>query len=234
MGTENSVGDEKRKLTAEELGRLQKKTNEIVKRIEGQSILFEDAISGMQDIIEGKSKRLKLGLIPEKKWWEENGVIYFKVMSDGTTGEEWIHRLERQGFKLSKSAKDLLLSKDFKVTTGVVYTIAVLKGNLFTDNNRIIKKIRSEAAKRKLATPNAEVACLIREMFSDDEIKTMGFIWIVTFHKPIKDSDGALRLLGTIHSGGNSWLNARYGNSEDSGSGDNDFAFEVSREREKN
>jgi hypothetical protein len=56
MATEDSVKDEKRKLTAEELGKLQKKTNEIVKRVEEGVISYEDALEVMQKIIiEGKS-----------------------------------------------------------------------------------------------------------------------------------------------------------------------------------
>lgn len=197
METENSVGDEKRKLTAEEIGRLQVKTNEIVKRLERGSILLEDAITGMQEIIEGKSKRLKLGLIPEKpkKWRDINKVIYFEVTSDGTTGPEWIKRLEKEAFKLSQGVKDLLLSEDFKATSGITYEIAVLKGSIFSEGYRTLMNIRTEAERRNFITPNPEVACLIREMFLDEEVKAMDLFWIFTMHKPIKDSDGNLSIL---------------------------------------
>lgn len=166
---------------------------------------------------------------PEKKWFEVDGMIYIKVISDGTTGAQWIERLEKKGFKLSKWAKDLLLSKDFNPTTGIVYTIAVLKGGLFTDSNRVAKKIRSEAAKRKLVTPNPEVACLIREMFSDDEIKVMGLQWIVTFHKPIKDSVGDLDLLYAGRRDDGSWLSTNFDGSDSGWRSSNGFAFELSQ-----
>lgn len=56
METEDSVRDEKRKLTAEEIGRLQVKTNEIIRRIVRGNISYEDALEVMQKIIiEGKS-----------------------------------------------------------------------------------------------------------------------------------------------------------------------------------
>ncbi|MBU3934399.1 hypothetical protein KKC00_00280, partial [Patescibacteria group bacterium] len=127
---------------------------------------------------------------PARRWSEENGLIYFEVTSDGTTGPQWIERLEKEGFRLSKWAKDVLNSPEFKPTSGTTYRIAILKGTLFTDRDRITKKIRAEAERRKLAKPNAEVACLIREMFSDEELETMGLWWIVVFHEPIRDSDG--------------------------------------------
>jgi len=129
------------------------------------------------------------------KWREENDVIYLSVVSDGTTGPEWIERLEGKKYNLSKWAKDLLRSSDFMSTTGVKYELAVLKGKLFEESKRVTEEIRDEAKRRGLSTPNAEVACLIREKFSDKEIEEMGLWWIVTMHKPIRDSDGDLCLL---------------------------------------
>jgi len=141
-----------------------------------------------------------------RTWREKDGVIYLSVISDGMTGPEWIKRLEGSGFRLSKWAKDVLNSSDFKPTTGYVYNIAILKGNLFSDGDRVTSKIRAEADKRKLTKPNAEVACLIRENFSDEDIETMGLWWIVTMHEPIKDSVGDLRLLCAGRGGGGRWL----------------------------
>lgn len=139
-----------------------------------------------------------------------NGIIRFQVTSDGTTGAEWIIRLEKAGFKLKKHTKELLLSKEFKPTLGITYEIALLKGSLFADGSRISKNIRDEAAKRKFATPNPEVACLIREKFSDDEINDMGLYWIVTFHNQIKDYKGDLGLLATDRGVGGSELSVSY------------------------
>ena len=145
---------------------------------------------------------------PTRLWREQNGIIYFSVTSDGTTGEEWIKRLDRKGFRVGSYAKSVLRSKDFKPTSGVTTEIAVLKGTLFEDHNRITKTIRSEAEKLKLGKPNAEVACLIREIFSDEEIEAMGLTWIVAMHEPIEDSDGYPLLLGADRLGGGRWLGA--------------------------
>ncbi len=130
-----------------------------------------------------------------RSWREEDGVILFSVESDGTTGPDWIPRLEKRGYRLSAYAKQLLLSPDFKPTSGIVTQVAVLKGAFFRDEDRITKKIRSEADKRKLAKPNAELACLIRENFTDKEIEEMGLLDIVAMHEPINDSGGGLNLL---------------------------------------
>ncbi|HEY9583271.1 MAG TPA: hypothetical protein VJK09_03150, partial [Candidatus Paceibacterota bacterium] len=137
---------------------------------------------------------------------EEDGVIYFSVTSDGTTGEAWITRLERGGFRLDYTKK-VLRSPDFKPTTGVTTEIAVLKGKLFSDNDRITSKIRAEADKRKWQKPNAEVACLIREKFTDEDIETMGLWWIITMHELIQVG-GDPSVLGAGRSGDGRWLNA--------------------------
>lgn len=147
---------------------------------------------------------------PTRNWREQDGVIYLDVTSDGRTGPQWIEQLEGKGFRLSDYAKSVLRSPDFKPTSGVTTEIAILKGTLFEDNDRITKKICAEADERKLTKPDAEVACLIRENFSDEEIEAMGLWWIVAMHEPIKDSDGNPRLLGSrLYSDGR-WLSASY------------------------
>src|SRR3989338_6852668 len=145
---------------------------------------------------------------PTSSWHEEDGVIYFSVTSDGTTGEDWIERLEGKGFHVSNYAKQVLCSPDFKPTNGVTTEVAVLKGMLFEDNGRITKKIRVEADKRKLSKPNAELACLIREDFTDKEIEAMGLWYIVAMHESINDSDGAPFLLNANRYDVGRWLSA--------------------------
>ena len=166
---------------------------------------------------------------PTCLWREKDDVIYFSVTSDGTTGRGWITRLKSEGFCLSDYAKQVLRSPDFKPTNGVTTEVAVLKWALFEENDRKMKKIRAEADKRKLSEPNAEVACLIRENFSDDDIEAMGLIWIVTMHEPIKDSDGDPRLLYADRSGDGRWLDAYYVNPVSRWYRDYGFAFAVSQ-----
>ncbi len=172
------------------------------------------------------TKELKDVVLP--KWCERDGVIYFSVTSDGTTGKEWIEQLKGKGFRLSKYAKSVLLSPGFKPTTGITTKIAILKGVLFEDNNRYTAKIRVEASKRKLTLPNAEVACLIRNNFSDEEIEAMGLIWIVAVHEPIKDYGGDRILLIVDRYGVNYWSFAFFGKPDHVWHRVSGFAFVVS------
>lgn len=137
----------------------------------------------------------------DKGWREKNGVIYLSVTSDGTTGPEWIERLKKKYFRVSDDAKSVLLSSDFKPTSGVNMEIAILKSSLFmnafSSEDPTTRRIRAEADKRKLTKPNAEVACLIREEFSDEDLEPLGLGQIVTMHEPIKGDLGIPFLLST-------------------------------------
>lgn len=128
-------------------------------------------------------------------WREEESIIYFSVKSDGTTGKEWINRLENEGFRIKHEAELVLGSKDFKSTPGLVTEIAVLNGLLFKDSDRTDFAIRRFAERRNLVPPNLEVACLIREALSDREIEMMGLSSIVVMHNPVEFASGERVLL---------------------------------------
>jgi len=166
---------------------------------------------------------------PTPSWREQDGAIYFSVISDGATGEEWIKRLENKGFRIGDYAKQLLCSSNFQPTSGVTTEIAVLKGMLFQENDRTTKKIRAKAGEHKLMKPNAEVACLIREKFTDEEIEAMGLLWIVVMHEPINDFDGCPGLLSASRCGDGRWLRAYYGRPGSRWLRVNGFAFVVSQ-----
>lgn len=124
-------------------------------------------------------------------WREQDGTIYFSVTSDGMTGPHWIRRLTNKGFWVDdEGAQGALCSKGFRPTVGVLTKIAVLSGTFKKDNLKMrdvynMQDVYLEAKRRKLKKPNAEVACLIREMFIDEEIKAMGLNSIITVHEPI-------------------------------------------------
>lgn len=130
------------------------------------------------------------------QWYKENGIIYFYVTSDGTMGEQWITRLENKGFCVDYLAKKVLSNPDyFKPTSGVTTKVAVLPGRLFEDDVRTIGHICAEAAIKNLIKPDVEVVCLIREKFTDKEIREMDLWWISGMHEPVKDSNGRSCLL---------------------------------------
>jgi hypothetical protein len=194
----------------------------------GQIEAVVNKLGGMEGVNQFLRGELVLSQ-PNRRWREEGGIIYFSVTSSGITGEQWVSGLERNGFKVSDSTKRVLCSADFKPTNGITYEIAVFMGKFFSDDERITKNIRKDAKIRKLITPNAEVACLIREKFFDKELKAMGLYWIITMHKPIKDSEGNLLLLYANRNGNGSWLDTDYDNPGDKWGSSIGFAFVVSQ-----
>ncbi|OGZ10555.1 MAG: hypothetical protein A3D67_01445 [Candidatus Lloydbacteria bacterium RIFCSPHIGHO2_02_FULL_51_22] len=200
----------------ERLWRLQTKINMLVSDGKRDPMAVADIYQSILDGAAGRS------------WREEDGVIYFSVESDGTTGEDWITRLESKGFRVGDYAKQVLRSTDFKPTSGVTTETVVLPGSFFGDKDLDTAKIRDEAKKRKLVTPNAELACLIREKFRDDEIEAMGLWYIVAMHEPMSDSDGDPRLLDARRDVGGRWLSASYVRPGRRWHRDGGFAFAVS------
>ena len=181
--------------------------------------------------LEGVEKFLRGELVisgPTSLWFEKDGMIYFTVTSNGKSGKDWIKHFESKGIKIGDYARQILL-KIKPSKKGTVTQIAVIKGEFFSDDNRITSNIRIEADKRKFGKPNAEVGCLIRDMFTDEEIKKMGLSWIVIMHEPIKDSDGDPYLLCTYRSDDDSWLCADYGNPDVRWNREDGFAFVASQ-----
>lgn len=207
----------------ERLWKLQTKVNMLVMDGKREARVVADFLQYILNISPSPS------IASTRSWREEDGVIYFSVTTDGTTGEDWITRLEGNDFRVGDYAKQVLRSPDFKPTSGVTIEVAVLKGMLFEDNDRITKKIRAEADKRKLSKPNAELACLIRLKFKDKEIEAMGLWYIVAMHEPINVSDGDPNLLGADRNDGGRRLDAYDVRPDDRWYRDYGFAFAVSQ-----
>lgn len=167
----------------------------------------------------------------QPRWEEKDGVIYFTLISAGKTGEQWIPYLKSRGNRLSSCSESVLLSEEFKPTpAGTIHRVAVLKGELFPDKNRITSEIRANAARRKLGMPHPEVGPLFRDAFSDSDIERMKLVWVVTMHKPITVSDGGAFLLRAIRRDDGPWLGTAVGDPEYRWRREDGFVFSVPQE----
>ena len=137
---------------------------------------------------------------PKNVWsLDKEGNILLSVTSDGTTGPEWISRLEKKGFMVDDYLRGILLSPDFETTNGITTRLVTIKGDAFTDKERTTKNIMTRAEEYGWQAPNAEVACLLRLTLSDEDIKKMGILYLVTMHYPIYAYDRPC-LLALAHS----------------------------------
>lgn len=145
-------------------------------------------------------------------WKESDGVVYFSVTSDGTTGEQWVNRLKKDGFILDGNTDSILRSASFCPTNKVTYVVAVFKGYLFTDSRRTDQGIREDAKERMswLNSPNIELACLIREKLSDRKMHRMGIEYLLVMHQPVMKANGEefLFCLGEDYDGNSDCLYA--------------------------
>ena len=87
----------------------------------------------------------------------------------------------------------------------------VMRGKRFIDSDGTTKNVRAEGNRRGWKHGNdisPEIACLIREKFTDEELEAMGLWWIVVMHEPINDSDGDPNLLSAFRYDDGRWLDA--------------------------
>lgn len=186
-------------------------------QIENAVAKLRDALRKHRDEFESEPVQEVLGmpnlgmrlLEPFRKLVEAvSDMIVRYVTSDGRTGEQFIADLEKARYNVGDWAKDVMRKPAFVSTNGQTYQLVVIKGEEFEDDDRITSNIRAEAARRGYLTPPAEVAPLLREQISDEELERMGFWGLVVMHEPITDSDGDPDLLGLDRRGEGRWLDA--------------------------
>ena len=158
---------------------------------------------------------------------DDEGNIHFTLTSNGFTHEQWEQHLERRGWRIGDYAPQVLRRASEAPTNGVTYNIVVRPGKKISDSDRITKKIRAAADKKGWLKPHWEVACLIRDTFTDEQLEQMGLWYIVTMHEPIKDSDGDPGLLSSSRYDAGRWLGADCGRPDGYWDDDGGFAFAV-------
>lgn len=134
----------------------------------------------------------------------------FKVVSDGRTGVDFIADLEGSQYKLGGFARDML-RKPLIWTKGKTYKLVVIKGEEFEHDDRRTSKIRAEAEKRGYLTPPAEVAPLLRELISNEEIEMMGLFGLAVMHEPITILCGGPMIFVLDRHGTGRWLIGSFG-----------------------
>lgn len=181
------------------------------------------------EVTESGSEGAVIPTAPTPTAWtiDDEGNIHFTVTSNGMTREQWEQHLERRGWRIGDYARQVLRRASEAPTNGVTYNIVVRPGKKISDSDHITKKIRAAADKKGWVKPHWEIACLIRDTFTDEQLEQMGLWYIVTMHEPIKDSDGDPRLLSSYRRDDGGWLSAYYGRPGDYWGGRGGFAFVV-------
>ena len=163
-----------------------------------------------------------------------DGHIHFEVTTLGLTGEEWHTRLTKGGHISFDSAKGILPKPDFdqnhRYAPGQTLKVFLVRGTeIKKDADRTTKNLQAFAkkhgGKESVSHLKAELALLIREKFTNEELEEMGLWYIAVLHNPFVDAVGDPRVLLADRYGGASWVNAYWDEPGDKWEGFGAFAF---------
>lgn len=139
---------------------------------------------------------------------DSDGNIRFRVTSNGMTPQQWVQYLNLRGWHVTDMALSVLELAREAPTRGVTYDVVVITSkSLGIDITR--EKVRVAAKNKGWISPHWEVACLIRDALTDEQLKHLDLNGIFTMHEPIKfPSDNSLGVLLSSTFGLGGTLNA--------------------------
>jgi hypothetical protein len=134
-------------------------------------------------------------------WEKTDDIVSFSVISDSTSGPQWLKRLKNKGIYVDDTARKMLLSKDFKPTDEVVTKVVAFKVPyaMFGETDPL-----PIAESKGLIEPinGMELACLMRDKFTNQQFLLMGFsklaISVGDFHFYITGGDQQRTGLGAF------------------------------------
>ncbi|MEQ1500289.1 MAG: hypothetical protein ABL917_02895 [Parcubacteria group bacterium] len=169
-----------------------------------------------------------LGEVCGNECYEEDGIIYFWVKRDGPSGQDWITRLNEGGVRTDPLASQVLLSSNFNPKSGIWTKVAIVRGDHFSDEDRVTGKIFADMDRRGWSKADVELACLVREKVTDMEMRRLGLVWIPVMHDPVEEPTHGTVLL-TLYAGcDSSFLGAYEGRLDYKWGGKYGFACVVS------
>lgn len=126
-------------------------------------------------------------IVKKQRAWEQKfpGQITFTLKSEGTLGPDWKARLEEKNknFKFSPDALSILYSREFHPTKDQEFEVIILHS---LDHKWTTQDVMQKAKGIGLITPLPELACLIADKFSNQEIlREMGLNSVHVMHLPI-------------------------------------------------
>lgn len=133
--------------------------------------------------------------------------VTFTVTGLGLTGEEWVTRLEAGGHKMSDWTHDTLMQPDYdqnhRLEAGKEYKVTLVFGKEISKDQERKNSNLKEFACREIGDQSVkglkgELALLIREKFSNAELKAMDIYYIAVLHEPIVGSSDNVNVLSSF------------------------------------
>ena len=122
----------------------------------------------------------------KSRWVASNGIIEIPLVSGGLTGEDLIRQGELQGVRIDDLAKSILRSEYFiPAVAGTKYEVRIPLLKFFGDNDYTRISIATEAFCEDWSEPHPEVACLLRNVIKEEDLKVFGFDYVVVMHDSV-------------------------------------------------
>lgn len=154
-----------------------------------------------------------------------------KLTALGLTGKEWIERLEKNEYKISLYAKDIMNSPEWereRMKQGEEVIVQLVTHKDYGKSLATTQDIKDYALANGMSLPKGELALLIREAVSDKQMEDMRIWYIASLHDPIRDSGGGPFVLRAGRDGGGRWVSTYWGDPSVRWGGEGAFAFPVS------
>jgi hypothetical protein len=137
---------------------------------------------------------------------EKNGMYFFSVTSDGTTGKDWGGRITTHMNNYVYNHLKLL-----NTTNGVTSNLVLIKGDFFKKFAKESwipnEKMQKFALENGFKSPSAEVSGLVYEVLADNDLyKKMKISVVTIMHEPINDLDGKPYIFCVQSNGENLYL----------------------------
>lgn len=164
-----------------QIGKIYRKANELVKRLNEGVIDYEDVLNQILEILGFQN------LSNPTSYNEKDYMINLSLVSNGLGWEEWIDRLEELGYIITDSICSDYFEYFFPSKKGTIYNITILKWEIFSDKNLLTKNIYNKARELNLANSSLELGFLLREALSNSDLEKMGLSWltVISPQKPI-------------------------------------------------
>lgn len=151
------------------------------------------------------------------RWVEHpTGEITFTVLSDGMNGEGWIEKLQEKKYQIGGTARSILLSKEFVPTSAILTKVVVIRSKCLPGQEYTTGSIFAEQSKRGWLKPSAEVACLSRLAFTDNDLESLGLTHINFMHEPVRVENSNMCFFNINRNNGGRYLrtSAHYGEND--------------------
>ncbi len=128
---------------------------------------------------------------PEVRWRRNGNVVYTTLTSTGMTKNDWERHLGmelRNGMRSQWS--ESVRSSKFEVTSGVEYTVAIIDGRGLASSRQLLTTdmVVADASRRCLRPLPLEACFLLREAFTDNQVREMG-LWNLTMMHEVEDQN---------------------------------------------